>query len=97
MKDLEKELDVLYCEKEVGEKEKEKEGVKVLNFRESIRGKFYDFKLREVIYILRLYNVGINYIKFVINVVLFFVNFKILDILCKSINFVLIIEMGVLG
>lgn len=95
MKDLEKELDVLYCEKEVGEKEKE--GVKVLNFRESIRGKFYDFKLREVIYILRLYNVGINYIKFVINVVLFFVNFKILDILCKSINFVLIIEMGVLG
>lgn len=48
LKDLEKELDVLYCEKEVGEKEKE--GLKVLNFRVSTRGKSYDFNLKEVVY-----------------------------------------------
>lgn len=50
MKDLEKELDVLYTEKEVGEKKKE--GVQVLDFRESTRGKPYDFKLRESVYTL---------------------------------------------
>lgn len=46
MKDLEKELDVLYTERD------KKEGVQVLDFRESTRGKPYDFKLREIVYTL---------------------------------------------
>lgn len=93
LKDLEKELGVLYCEKEV--REKEKEGVKVLQFGESTRGKPYDFKLREVVYTLRSHNVVINHIKPVINAVLSLVNFKILDIPCKSTNSILTTEMGV--
>lgn len=71
MKDLEKELDVLYTERD------KKEGVQVLDFRESTRGKPYDFKLREIVYTLWSHNVGINHIKPEINAVLSLVKFKI--------------------
>lgn len=40
---------------------------------------------------------GINHIKPVINAVLSIVNFKILDIPCKSMNSILTTEMGVSG
>lgn len=81
-------MDVLYREKEVGKEE----GVKVLNFWESARGKPYNFKKREVICTLGSHNVGTNQIEPVFNAILSLVIIKILDIPCKRTNSKVIIN-----